>query len=155
MNHPPVDAPTAIAEIKKALATYEALVAQEAAVITSLMDMDQSEQAKTRHHAFQKFIIGTEAAFKQVRMEFNHAISDHAMSRVRAQLNVQSDRESASPFENRYLQLNYLYRDADNYKKAGTALFLSHKGMKAEEANQAVAPHLIDETFFLAEVWGG
>ena len=52
------------------------------------------------------------------------------------------------------IQLNYRYRDADNYKQFGAVVFSNPRGMSVEEATALLLPKLISEEFFIPDDWG-
>ena len=52
------------------------------------------------------------------------------------------------------IKLNYLYRDADNYKEFGWVVFSNPTGVTIEEATALLLPKLISEEFFVTFEWG-
>jgi hypothetical protein len=52
------------------------------------------------------------------------------------------------------LQLNYLYRDAANYKQFGFVVFDNSTGLTPELANDLLLPKLISGEFFIPQDWG-
>ncbi|WP_339704521.1 hypothetical protein [Algoriphagus aquimarinus] len=52
------------------------------------------------------------------------------------------------------IQLNYLYRDADNYKEFGLVVFANITELTLEEATALLLPKLISEEFFVPDDWG-
>lgn len=52
------------------------------------------------------------------------------------------------------IQLNYRYRDADNYKQFGAVVFSNPRGVTVEEASALLIPKLISQEFFVPDDWG-
>lgn len=52
------------------------------------------------------------------------------------------------------IQLNYRYRDADNYKQFGSVVFSNPSELTPEEATALLLPKLISEEFFVPADWG-
>lgn len=52
------------------------------------------------------------------------------------------------------IKLNYLYRDAGNYKQFHCVIFSNEYGYSLEEVDNAIRNALIDETWFDATKWG-
>ncbi|WP_339704551.1 hypothetical protein [Algoriphagus aquimarinus] len=52
------------------------------------------------------------------------------------------------------IQLNYRYRDADNYKQFGSVLFSNPSSLSVEGANALLLPRLISDEFFVPDDWG-
>ncbi|MFL9844177.1 hypothetical protein [Flavobacterium rhizosphaerae] len=51
------------------------------------------------------------------------------------------------------IKLNYLYRDASNYKQYGSVVFANTNNIAAKTINNIIKSNLIDGEFFVAEAW--
>ena len=54
---------------------------------------------------------------------------------------------------NNNIKLNYLYRDAGNYKEFGDIIFTNQNSKSAEEIELVIRKNLIEEEFFIPEKW--
>jgi len=51
------------------------------------------------------------------------------------------------------IQLNYLYRDASNYKQYGNVVFSNAGNIEFEVIKNVIGRNLIDGEFFIADEW--
>ncbi len=52
------------------------------------------------------------------------------------------------------IEINYLYRDASNYKLFGTKVFSNTSNLDLEVIKRKIKAKLIDELYFVPESWG-
>ncbi len=53
-----------------------------------------------------------------------------------------------------YIEINYLYRDASNYKLFGTRVFSNTSKLNLEVVRRGIEAKLIDGLYFVPETWG-
>ncbi|MCW4470637.1 hypothetical protein OGH69_16820 [Flavobacterium sp. MFBS3-15] len=51
------------------------------------------------------------------------------------------------------IKLNYLYRDASNYKNYGSVVFSNSNHVSLRSIESAIRQNLIDSEYFVAEIW--
>ncbi len=53
-----------------------------------------------------------------------------------------------------YIEINYLYRDAGNYKLFGSKVFSNTSNLDLEVIRREIETKLIDGLYFVPETWG-